>query len=197
MKRKNVLLLLLGTLTVSALYPDVSHALTPDFTMQFNLRETPGDPMSDITHTITLGLMKDTVNGDDIGWEVAILTIRELDENGDVVDRWSMADPFVDTTDNLWWITHADPDNPVNSEFALPPRIHDTAPSPDAGVSDLDFDFQGNVYEEPPGGPPFDDTGSLDSFLRLAESPPPPPKKDVTKEPVEIPFEPEDAYPST
>ncbi len=196
MKRSNVSLVSLSTLMVFTLYPDVAQALIPDFTVTYNLRETPGDPFSDITFTITLGLMKDTVDGDDIGWEVAVITIRELDENGDVLDRWSMADPFVDTNDNLWWITHADPDNPVNSEFVLPPWIHDCASSPDTGVSDLDFDFQGNTYNEPPGGPPYDTTGSLDAFLRLAETPPPQPKKDDDDADVEVPDFPESPYPS-
>ena len=78
----------------------------------------------------------------------------------------------------------------------LPPRIYGTALALDPGVSDLDFDIAGNVYIEPPGGAPFENTGSLNSFLQLAETPPPAPEKDVDDEEIEIPDQPESPYPS-
>ena len=49
MNRSKVLLVLLSTLMVSALYPDVSHAIPMDYTTTYHLRATPGDPFSDIT----------------------------------------------------------------------------------------------------------------------------------------------------
>lgn len=195
MKLKNVVPISLSILTVCSLYQTEVHALPPDVTVQLNLREPPGDPLSDVTHRVILGLFEDSRNGDSVGWDVAILTIRELDENGDVAYRWSTGGPTVDTSDGLWWIEHADPDNPELEEFVLLPRIHGTAGALDQGVSDLDFDFEGNVYTEPPGGPPFEITGSLDTFLRLAETPPPEPIKDVEDEELEIPCQPESPYP--
>ena len=187
MKLKNVVPMSLSILTVCSLYQAEVHAIPPDVTVQYNLRETPGDPLSDVTHHLILGLFEDSRDGDNVGWEVAILTIHELDENGDVIYRWSKGYPTVDTTDGLWWIEHADPDNPVMEEFVLPPRIYDCALALDPGVSNLDFDIEGKTYSEPPGGPPFDTTGSLDIFLRLAETPPPDPEKDVDDEETEIP----------
>lgn len=184
-----------SVLTVLLAFCGAVDARPPDYTVQFNLRETAGDPTSDIAFSITLGLMNESQDGDSIGWDVIVVTIRDLDENGAIVDRWSMAHPFVDTADGLWWIEHADPGNPSNSEFALVPRIQDTAPSPDPGVSDLDFDFQGNSYSAPPGGLPFSVTASLDCFLRLAETPQPAAKEDEADEPVEVPEMPEEPYP--
>ena len=84
-------------------------------------------------------------------------------------------------------IEHAAPDHPVMEEFVLPRRIYDCALALAPGVSNLDFDIEGKTYSEPPGGPPFDTTGSLDIFLRLAETPPPDPEKDVDDEETEIP----------
>ena len=196
MKPKNVVAMSVSILTVCSLYQAEVHAIPPDFVAQFNLRETPGDPFSDITHRVIVGLFEDSRSGDNVAWEAAILTIHELDENGDVEYRWTKGYPTVDTTDGLWWIEHADPDNPVMEEFVLSPRIHGTALALDQGVSDLDFDIEGNVYAEPPGGPPFETTGSLDTFLRLAESPPPAPKKDESDEPVEMPIDPANPYPA-
>ena len=115
--------------------------------------------------------------------------------------------PTVDTADGRWWIERTDPDNSLMEEFLLAPRIYDAALDP--GVSDLDFDFEGNVYLEPPEGRPFDTTGSLNSFLAPICTPgirgcppdppcdpPPPPKKVENDEPVEIPDIPEDPYAS-
>lgn len=195
MQLKNVVPMSLCILTVCSLDQAEVHALTPDVTVQFNLRATPGDPLCAVTHRVIMGVWEDSRSGDNVGWEVRILTIRELDENGDVAYRWSKAYPTVDTADGLWWIEHADPDNPAMEEFVLPARIYGTALALDQGVSDLDFDFEGNIYAAPPGGPPFDTTGSLDSFLRLAETPPPPPKKDESDEPVEIPDLPDSPNP--
>ena len=82
-----------------------------------------GDPLSNITHRLIVGLFEDIRVGDSIGWEVAVFTIYELDGNGDVAYRWSKGYPAVDTADGLWWIEHADSDNPALGEFVLPPRM--------------------------------------------------------------------------
>ncbi len=63
---KNVGLLSLSTLTVFMLYTESAWALTPDFTVQYNLRETPGDPNSDVTHRVILGLFEDSRSGDNV-----------------------------------------------------------------------------------------------------------------------------------
>lgn len=94
---KNVGLLSLSTLTVFMLYTESARALTPDVTVQYNLRATPGDPLSDITHRVVIGLFEESRDGDNVGWEARILAIHELDENGDVAYRWSKAFPTVDT----------------------------------------------------------------------------------------------------
>ena len=86
-----------------------------------------------------------------------VVTIRELDANANVVHTWFKTDPFVDTADGLWWIDHADPVSPVISEFLIPPRIADTAPSVNPFTeAALEFDIEGAVYVEPPEGAPFE-----------------------------------------
>lgn len=169
----------------------VAVAADPDYTVQFNLRATPGEPMSAVTHRIILGLMEDSRSGDDIGWHVTILTVRELDGQGEVVRTWSMANPFVDTADGLWWITHNDADNPMNSEFTMPPRIVDTIPHAGSEPA-LDFELVGETYSSQ--SPPFADTGSL--TYRLAEENETEPIKEEEEEEIEIPFEPESPYAS-
>lgn len=171
-------------------------AREPDYTIGYNLRATPEDATSSIEFTVTMGLMNEAQDGDSIAWNVIVVTIREFNEDGDVVNTWTKNDPYVDTADGFWWIEHADPAAPINSEFLVPPRIADIASSPYAGVASLEFDFEGDIYVAPPEGAPFTDTGSLTVWLRADESPPPPPKKEVSDEQVEIPPQPESAYPS-
>ena len=164
-------------LTVLLVFCGAVDARPPDFTLTLNVRETEGDLESDIDFTVTMGLMKDTVDGNDIGWDVIVVTIREMDDEGNVVTTWTKNNPDVATPDGLWWIEHANPAAPVNSEFLVPPLISGTAPSPNPNVVSLEFEFEGNIYVEPPEGAPFDDTSSLTTLLRDEGTPPPPPKK--------------------
>ena len=184
-----------SVLTLLLAFCGAADARPTDFPLGFNLHETIGDPTSPIDFTITMGLMKDTVDGNDIGWLVNTVTIRKMDGQGNVLTTWSKNQPYVDTEDELWWIEHADPNAPVNSEFLVPPLISGTASSPNPNVVSLEFEFEGDIYVAPPEGAPFDDTSSLTTLLRDEGTPPPPPKKDESDEPVESPPEPESPFP--
>ena len=174
----------------------LADARPPDFTFQLNLHKTVGDPTSDIDFKVTMGLMKEEQDGDDIGWHVQVVTIRQVDENGNVVATWFKTNPFIDTTDELWWIEHDDPTSPVNSEFLIPPLIYGTAGHVNPTEAALEFDIEGAVYVAPPGGPPYDNTASLTTLLQEEGDPAPPPKKKEREEPVDTPPEPESPFPS-
>lgn len=171
-----------------------AEARPPDFVIQFNLHEEVGVPTSDKDFLVTMGLLKDEQDGDEIGWEVQVVTIRELDGNGATVNTWSTTSPDVDTADGLWWIEHADPDSPVNSEFLVPPLIDGTAPHVNPTEASMAFSFEGSVYVAPPGGAPFSDTASLTTLLHVAGDPDP--TKEEEDEPVEMPTEPVEPFPS-
>lgn len=172
----------------------MADARPPDFTVQLNLHKTVGDPTSDNDFLITMGLMEVERDGSDIGWHVQVVTIRQLNDSGEVVETWFKTNPFVDTADDLWWIEHADPDNPVNSEFLVPPLIYGTAGHVNPTEAALEFEFEGALYVAPPGGAPFPNTASLTTLLQ--EEGNPTPKKEETDEPVEAPDEPQEPYPS-
>ena len=171
-------------------------ARPPDHAITFKLHATVGDPTSPVDFTVTMGLMIEEHDGSSIGWDVIVVTIRQMDDEGNVITTWSKSNPDVDTTDGLWWIEHANPAAPVNSEFLVPPLISGTAPSPNPNVVSLEFEFEGNIYVEPPEGAPFDDTASLTLLLRDEGTPPPPAKKDIEDESVEMPDEPQEPFPS-
>ena len=183
-----------SVLTVLLAFCGVVDARPPDYTLQFDLHETVGVPLSNKDFLVTMGLMKDQQDGDSIGWRVQVVTIREVNGFGEVVETWFTTDPDVDTADQLWWIAHADPDNPVNSEFLIPPLIFGTAGHVNPTEPALYFGFEGAVYVAPPGGPPFTDTLALTTLLQEEDNPTP--KKEETDEPVEMPVEPADPYPT-
>ena len=169
-------------------------ARPPDHTLQFNLRETEGDPTSAIDFTLTLALMNAEQDGDSIGWDVVSVTIREWNANGTVENTWYKTNPFVDTADELWWIEHDNSLALLTSEFLLPPRIADTAPSMNPTEPSLEFDFEGAEYVEPQEGAPFEDTASLTTLLQEPDAPAP--KKKRREEPVETDPEPESPFPA-
>ena len=185
-----------SVLTVLLAFCGAVDARPLDHAAQFNLRQTAGDPTSPIDFMVTMGLMIAAQEGDSIGWNVVSVTIRELDASGDILHTWFKTAPFVDTPDGLWWIEHADPDDPVNSEFLVLPWIAGTAPSMNPTEASLEFDFEGAIYMAPPEGAPFPDTASLTTLLQEEGDPQPAPKKKEREEPVEMPIEPADPFPS-
>ena len=184
-----------SVLTVLLALCGVVDARPPDFTIQFNYHEATGVPGSDIEFQVTMGLMKEVQDGDSIGWKIQVVTIRELD-NGNVVETWFTTSPTVNTADNRWWIEHDDPNNPVNSEFLIPPLIYGTAGHVNPTEAALEFDIEGAVYVAPPEGAPFENTASLTTLLQEEGDPAPPPKKKEREEPVDTPPEPESPFPS-
>ena len=183
-------------LTVLLAFCGAVDAREPDHTISFNLHKTVVDPTSPIDFTVTMGLMIEAQDGDSIAWDVIVVTIREWNENGDLLNTWSKFHPFVGTADNLWWIEHANPASPANSEFLVLPWIAGTAPSMNPTEASLEFDFEGDIYVAPPEGAPFEDTALLTTLLQEEGNPPPPPKKDQRDEPVEMPPMPESPFPT-
>ncbi|MCH9001459.1 MAG: hypothetical protein IIC02_02710 [Planctomycetes bacterium] len=183
-----------SVLTVLLALCGVVDARQPDFTIQFDYHEATGVPGSDIEFQVTMGLMKEVQDGDNIGWNVQVVTIRELNGFGEVVETWFTTSPTVNTADNRWWIDHDDPNNPVNSEFLIPPLIYGTAGHVNPTEAALEFAIEGAVYVAPPGGPPYDNTASLTTLLQ--EEGNPTPKKDEEDEPVEMPNIPSEPFPS-
>jgi len=171
-------------------------ALPPDRNVYFLVRQNPDNPSSPIQYYFTLELTADSQDGNEVGWAVVAFSITEKATLGsDTV--WSLVDPFVDTADGLWWVTHADPDNPVRSEFTLPVRVADTAVAEDPSDDDLDFDMAGVDYTPPPEGAPYEVTAALDFSLKRSSTPPDdPPDDSGDDEPVDTPDSPSPPNPT-
>ena len=135
--------------------------------VSYRIHETPDDPNSAVAFVVTLTIDEADRDGDKVGWEVVEAYIEKPDApTGD----WSTSDPLVWTTDGLWWITHADPDNPVLEEFASPPAITGTALAQSQGTENLNFELAGMVYSQQANGAPYAVNGALDYVFALVSA---------------------------
>ena len=150
------------------------------------IRLDPTNPGSRVQYVLSSTISAQEQDGDWIGWEVQSYKITEKAVLGsDTV--WAADFPFVDTSDGLWWVEHADPDNPIPSEFALPAGIVGAAVSNDPGVPALYFSVVGAPYSPPAGGSPVEATGALTFSFSRTPDPNDPPDDSGDDEPVDLP----------
>ena len=164
-------------LIVVGLLVGPAFGLPADRVVYYAIRVDPTNPNSRVQYVLASTISAREQDGDWIGWEVANYSITEKALLGsDTV--WAVDLPFVDTTDGLWWVEHADPNAPVRSDFAVPAAVIDTAVASDPGIPNLYFDVVGVPYTPPAGGAPFEVTGALDfafwSVPQAADPPAPP-----------------------
>ena len=145
-----------------ALSVDASAQLPDDRSTQVNIRVDPADPNSSVLYEIKLFLTAIEADGDSVGWDIAKTTIRKLDSSGAPVTKWTDSAVTISTNDGLWWIDHSDAAAPLNAEFIEPPVISGTGQQGNSNNPYLDYQLQGFAYTAPPGGAPFEITGSLD-----------------------------------
>jgi hypothetical protein len=136
----------------------------------YQIHEVPDDPNSPIVFTVTLKIEEVDREGDLVGWEVLEARFERTENTTRV---WMKTVPFVATSDGLWWIEHADPNNPTIGEFVLPPEMSGTAPALGSVDPDLDFLFSGVAWDPEVLGSPYAVTGGLSySFTLVGESEP-------------------------
>jgi len=98
----------------------------------------------EVRFAVAMKLSAHTVSGNDIGWQLDDIALRQPQDPADCPRTWSTTSAVVKTSDNLWWITHADSANPDESEFDVPPLIEGTATSTEPSLyNNLDFDIEG------------------------------------------------------
>ena len=154
--------LLMGTVVALGLVQDAGATLPADQKIVYRIHETPTDPSSGVVFTVTLKLVAEDIDGDDVAWRVSKATFKQKQP----AREWAEAYPSVDTPDGLWWVTHADPQSPAITEFSLPPFMDGTATAQDSGYDDLDFEFEGTVYvaPPPPDNPPYGENTTASTY---------------------------------
>jgi len=144
--------------------------------LRYNIYADPSDPQSDIVLTIDLSLIAVDSNPTAIAWHIKVVTLVRPDLNGSGATVWADLSPSVDTSDGLWWIKHADLENPKVAEFVLPPLVAGRAVeqySTNPGL--VDYQFEGTVYVPPlpPVGPPFQVTAAMNGVFWTVGQPEP------------------------
>lgn len=142
--------------------------LPPEQTVEgarFDLHETPDNPSSPVLWTIDLLLTEDQTDGNSIGWSIDAVVIRQFDDHGTLLHQWTDNAPDPNTPDGLWWIEHADPEQPVLSEFTEPPWMEGLAVAQPPFVTNLQYYLEGAF--EIPTPPPFENTAALNHELTL------------------------------
>ncbi len=136
-------------LTLSVLLLSASPALaTPaDRVVNFTRFVDPESPATGARYIFSLEITCVDNDGDWNGWQVTQIWIARMD--GEVVEaKWGEGDPEVDTLDGLWWIEHADAEEPETAEFTSPPRIAGVATPNNPANELMDYVLEGVAWPE-------------------------------------------------
>ena len=106
--------------------------LPSDKIVTYKARETPSNESSDVLMEHKLFIAAQSQNGNDNTWK-----INKLKFHAPGGDNWTKANPGLSD----WVVTHADPDNPVASDFTSPPNMNGTADNEEVSETDLDYTF--------------------------------------------------------
>lgn len=159
---------------------NTAQAVLPvDRDIVYSIRQTPGDPQSPVTFTVTLSLVAEHREGNAVAWSVERATFDRL---GAEPKQWVIEYPALsETPDQYWTIEHANPQSPQTMEFAVPPRIVGTAGAQSSAYDDLNYDFDA-VYNA--GRIAQAQTSARYHFQQVAE--PEPEEEAEEEEPVEV-----------
>ncbi|MCG8406079.1 MAG: hypothetical protein MI923_12855 [Phycisphaerales bacterium] len=171
--------------------PSASLALPADQRVVLRLYENPNEPQSKVVFSITLQLKAEASDGSFIGWEIQSAGIRQYDQNGNGIGKWTESLPSINTPDGLWWTAHEDPNLPKLSEFTELPSLYGTAEPNSMIGPNLNYDLAAKAYIPPEGTAPFQVTASLDyNFTMVGE---PQPEAEGEQEPAEVDDDDDDA----
>lgn len=123
--------------------PAAVNASITEQVVTYNILEDSSDPQSDVIFSVTFEMTQAGQMNDSIGWQVLSAYFEQpLASGGSRV--WKTDSVKVDTSDGLWWVEHENTDDPIPSEFDVPPAVLGTAaPYNGQFASSLIYDFAG------------------------------------------------------
>lgn len=177
MNRAFLLLMVLG---LWAGTPSHARAEVPQKkTVLLNIREIPGDLQSAVVFQVEVNLQREMLSGNQIGWSIyEVLFTQYVDGTQ---RSWALFNAVFNTSDGLWWTTHADVENPALTEFSAMPYVGGVATSNDPAAADLDFSLAGAT---PGSQSPSQPTTLLTHRMQLAGASVP--EEEGEEEPVDI-----------
>ena len=147
-----------------------ARALPDDQTIDFSIYLNPTDPESEVVFVVRLELAAQSSSAGQVGWDVTEIRFTRPMKYAFPDKVWVESSPVVDSPDGLWWIGHADVEDPVIGEFVMPTWLVGTATPEDPAEDDLEYDFVGVTYSPPewPQTPPHETTAALTYSLKRA-----------------------------
>lgn len=127
--------------------PAVQADMPANRVVKYYIRETPTDPQSDVVFIFGLKITARQRDGDSIGWSIVEIRIKEP---GSLLRLWIDDAPTTPSADGLWWIDHEDGDSPLDSEFAVTPKMEGTAEAQGLNDDDMDYTLEGDTYSPLP-----------------------------------------------
>ena len=175
---------LIGLALWSTTYATAQAELPADRVAEYSIRETPTDPESDVLYTITLELTAVNQDGDEIAWEITEVTVTEPAQGNSGKTVWVDDAPDPATQDGYWWVEHADPADPQDAEFDVPPPLERTAEAVDPSDDDMEYELAGAYCDAQCQQVYNSEGGALDYTLKLTNEEEPEVEED--DEPVQI-----------
>jgi hypothetical protein len=173
---KNRALISIGVLAALGLFGRLACADPPTaWVVTYGIHETPTQSSGPIVFLVKLSLRRQNMDGSSIGWHITSIQIIQKGPNGSSDAVWTQDNPSVSSPDGLWWIDHANAEEPQPSEFELSPHLTGTAAAADPNLPDLTYDVKGEPYAVPlpPTQPPYVVTGAMDwNFTRVGDQNP-------------------------
>lgn len=167
-------LMMLGALSVSRAVAQIP----ADQTIHWSFRENPEDPESTVEIHAIVTLSAVEVDEENVGWSVA--SVEFIRGEGEDETSWVEVAPPLETPDGLWWVAHADVENPQLDEFIDTPLLSGRAYSDDPEEVDLLYEIESATPME---GGPFEQTSGVSYLLAAADTNEP--VKEGEQEPVE------------
>jgi hypothetical protein len=116
-----------------------AESLPADRVVTYSIHARPGDATTELLWTIDLSLTAVIRIGNSVAWRITRVEITDV-----AGDRYWIDTPPLGILPD-WWIIHADPLSPSDSEFAVTPHLDRAAVSQTAGVGNLRYDIRGGA----------------------------------------------------
>jgi len=100
------------------------YALPADQLVRYEMHEDPNDSESEVVLFAALYLSAQSSDSEAVGWLIVDVLIIETSGQH---REWVDFSPYVGTPDGLWWVVHTHIQDPVASEFDVPPFLEGTA----------------------------------------------------------------------
>lgn len=143
-------------------------AIPPDQRIELQFRSVPSDPASPVEVQAVLTLSAESADGNAIGWRIKDVTFSRPNQSR--TGQWSARGISThNESDGLWWVNHADAENPATNEFTeFLPSISGIAESESVDQSRLSFDISGSDFGGSQG--PFPNTAFAQYSIGLTDA---------------------------